>query len=30
MRIHAKMREDISEAGQGDIVALVGLNSLKR
>lgn len=29
MRIHAKMREDISEAGPGDIVALVGLKFTK-
>lgn len=29
MRIHAKMREDIPEAGPGDIVALVGLKFTK-
>ncbi|MDK2909035.1 MAG: elongation factor [Bacteroidales bacterium] len=29
MRIHAKMREDIAEAGPGDIVALVGLKYTK-
>ncbi|HQN99125.1 MAG TPA: EF-Tu/IF-2/RF-3 family GTPase, partial [Bacteroidales bacterium] len=29
MRIHAKMREDIPEAGPGDIVALIGLKFTK-